>query len=188
MTVKQTIAAAILAGAIASPTFLPAAQKKSVTRTGEKITATATIVEIDQTARMITFKSPDGTEDTVWAGPEFTRFNELKVGDKVSLTYYTSTVFQLRKPGDPAPPKADTAQVTPGKGAKPSATLAMQTSDTVTVKSVDAAAGTITVTTSKGHVVHRKVENKKNLEGINPGDKIDITYTEAVLATVHPAK
>jgi hypothetical protein len=27
------------------------------------------------------------------------RFSELKVGDKVTLTYYTSKVYQLRRPG-----------------------------------------------------------------------------------------
>ena len=76
-----------------------AAQSKTVTKAGEKITVVATIQQIDSTARQITFRNADGSEDTVTAGPDVQRFNELKVGDKVTFTYYESKVFQLRKSG-----------------------------------------------------------------------------------------
>ena len=46
----------------------------------------------------------------------------------------------------------------------------------------------ITVTTSDGRTVHRKVENKANLEGVKVGDTIDIVSTEAILASVEHAK
>ena len=36
---------------------------------------------------------------TIQAPPEVTRFNELKVGDRVNLTNAESLVFQLRQPG-----------------------------------------------------------------------------------------
>ena len=32
------------------------------------------------------------------------------------------------------------------------------------------------------------VENKKNLEGLKVGDKIEITFTEALMITVEPGK
>jgi hypothetical protein len=44
------------------------------------------------------------------------------------------------------------------------------------------------VTTSDGRTVTRKVDKKSNLEGVKPGDKIDITYTEALLTSVERAK
>ena len=34
----------------------------------------------------------------------------------------------------------------------------------------------------------RKVEDKSHLQGVKAGDKIDITYTEALLASVERAK
>jgi hypothetical protein len=36
--------------------------------------------------------------------------------------------------------------------------------------------------------VTRKVENKKNIEGLKVGDQIDITYTRALLANIERAK
>ena len=82
-----------------------------------------TVQQIDSTKRLVTYRTADGTEDTVYAGPEFARFNELKVGDKINMTYYESKVFQVRKAGAPAPKPSDTMAATAGKGAAPSATL-----------------------------------------------------------------
>src|SRR6476659_6656539 len=42
----------------------------------------------------------------------------------------------------------------------------------------------ITVTTPDGRTVTRKVADKKNLEGVNVGDMIDVTYTRAVLLSI----
>jgi Cu/Ag efflux protein CusF len=122
------------------------------------------------------------------AGPEFQRFNELKVGDKVNVTYYASTVFQVRKPGTKGPAQSDSAAIVPSNQALPGATLATQSVATVTVKAVNLTAPSITVVTSDGRTVTRKVEKKSYLEGVNVGDKIDITYTESVVATVERAK
>ena len=56
------------------------------------------------------------------------------------------------------------------------------------VKSVDPAVPSITVTTGDGQTVTAQVADKANLEGVAPGDRIDITYTEAVLASVEPRR
>jgi hypothetical protein len=162
--------------------------QKSVTVPGDKTTATVTIQQIDSTKRLVTYRSADGTEDTVYAGPDFTRFNELKVGDKVHITYYESKVYQLRKPGAPPLEPSDRMVATAGKTAAPSGTISRQTVQTVTVKAVDMSVPSITVTTSEGSVVTRKVDNKANLEGVKVGDTIDIIATEAILASVEHVK
>jgi hypothetical protein len=59
---------------------------------------------------------------------------------------------------------------------------------TVTVKSVDTAAGSITVTTEGGRTISRKVDDPSRLNGVKAGDRIDIVYTEALLATVERPK
>jgi len=56
------------------------------------VSAVATIQAIDATSRLITIKDESGVEDTVYAGPEVKRFNELKVGDKIKVTYHESPV------------------------------------------------------------------------------------------------
>ena len=56
------------------------------------------------------------------------------------------------------------------------------------MKAIDPAVPSVTVTTSDGRTVTRKVEDKKNLTGVKVGDVIDITYTRAVLASIERAK
>jgi Cu/Ag efflux protein CusF len=170
--------------------FLAAATAVSVqtpiTKT-QSVSATATIQAIDSTARTVTLRDEQGQEDTYSVGPEVKRFDELKVGDKVKMTYYESVVLQVRKPGEaggqPATPTADAA-ATRGKGPMPGATIGVQEKMTVTVKAIDPALPSVTVTTPDGRTVTRKVENKKNIEGLKVGDQVDITYTRAVLTQV----
>jgi Cu/Ag efflux protein CusF len=179
MNIKNYLLVAALF--VSVPAF--AGGQKMVTK-GNTIKATATIVQIDSTTRHITFKSDDGTEDSMVAGPEIQRFSELKVGDKVNLTYYESTVYQLRKAGSPSKMSSESASLAPSKGAMPGGTMAVQSKSTVTVKSIDMKIPSITVVTADGRTVTRKVDDKKNLEGVKAGDKIDITYTEAIIASV----
>ena len=152
------------------------------------VSATATIVAIDSTSRTLTLKNEKGEEDLFAVGPAVTRFNELKVGDKVKMTYYESLVFQLLKPGEASTPASEKAAFTKAESALPGGTIATQMKKTVTVKSIDAAVPSITVTTEDGRTVTRKIEDKKNLEKVKVGDKIEITYTEALLASVEPSK
>lgn len=156
---------------------------QSVNRTLETRKATSTILAIDSTSRMITFSGESG-DLVVSAGPEFRRFNELKVGDKVNFTYYESVVYRLRKPGDPPLDNQPGVVGTSSGRTLPGGTIAEQRSETVTVKAIDMNAPSITVTTPAGHTVSRRVENKLNLNGVKVGDRIDVIYTEALLADV----
>jgi hypothetical protein len=94
----------------------------------------------------------------------------------------------LVKPGEPGSGESLEVALDRAKSALPAGTVATQEKATVTVKAVDPAVPSITVTTADGRVVTRKVEDKKNIANVKPGDKIDITYTRAVLASVQEAK
>jgi Cu/Ag efflux protein CusF len=159
---------------------------KAVTKQN-KVTATATITAIDPKTRSITLRAENGDEDTFTVGPEVARFDQLKVGDTIKATYYESLVFQLRKPGAPA---ATTGAVAGGGRLKdaPGAAVGTQETTTVTVKAVDMNASSITVETADGRTLTRKIADKKNLEGVNPGDKIDITYSQALVVAAEPEK
>jgi Cu/Ag efflux protein CusF len=163
---------------------LAAFGQKAVSQS-EAIEMTAEITAIDHDARMITLEDEDGNVESIYAGPATKRFDELKVGDKVTFRYYESLVSQIRKAGA-TPPAQGTGMPTlvRGTGAKPSGTLSQQLSATVTVKAIDASVPSVTVTLDDGRTMSFKVEDKKNLEGINVGDKVDITYTAAVMITV----
>jgi hypothetical protein len=188
MARQVLLCAALIVGAAsvsyaASQQATPAPITKATTAT-----ATVTIQAIDSTARLITIKNDaDGTEDIIHAGPEVKRFDQLKVGDKVNIRYYESLVMQLRKPGEASTPAKDVSQTTPTTG-KVGTTIARQQTTTVSVVAVDPSVPSITVKTADGHTITRKVQDAKNLQGVSPGDKIDLTYTQAALIDVLPVK
>jgi Cu/Ag efflux protein CusF len=187
MNIGRVIVVGLAAGVLLLSSGVPLAAQQPVTK-ANVVTATATIQAIDPKTRNVTLRNERGEEDTYSVSPAVTRFNELKVGDKIRMTYYESIVLQLLKPGDKANPASAEAALTRAKGALPGGTVATQEKRTVTVKSIDMAAPSITVTTEDGRTFTRRVENKANLEGVKPGDRIEITYTQAVLASVEPAK
>ena len=181
MKLKMTVVA--LAALCAAPALAQA--PKPVVQT-ESVERTATIEAIDHTGREVTLKDKDGRTETMVAGPEMKRFNELKFGAVVTFRYYESTAFSIRKAGQKAPAPVADAALTRGTGAKPSGTLSTQATATVTVtvKAIDPKVPSVTVLTDEGKTVSLKIADPKNIEGLKVGDKVDITYTQALMVSV----
>jgi hypothetical protein len=200
--------AVVLAALLAGPAL--ALAQKPVTQ-AESIEVTGTIEAIDHTTREVTIRNSAGALDTYYVGPEAKRFAELKVGDKVTARYYAAVAFQLRKPGAPAPAAgSEDVKLVPGKGPRPGGTMSQQKTGTVTVKAVDAKvpsnlADVLAQSNGDlkplGDLAKRAPASArkplkglkfglpvarppKKLQGVQPGDKIDMTYTEAVIVTV----
>ncbi len=131
----------------------------------------------------MTLKLEDGTFDSVYAGPEVKRFAELKVGDKVTFKYYESVVFSIQRPGD-KPPASVPASLVRSEGPRPGGTLSQQQTAVVTVQAIDEKAPSITIKTEKGDVMSFAIEDKSNLKGVKVGDKVQITYTQALAVSV----
>jgi len=177
---KRTLA--VLATLLVLPVV--ALAQKPVTQT-EATELTTRIEAIDKTARLVTLKDKDGETETIYCGPEVKRFDELKVGDTITVRYYESIAYAIRKPGQPSglPAETDT-KITRGQGARPSGTIARQETATVTIKAIDAKTPSVTVLTEDGRTVSFKVEDKNNLKDVKVGDKVEITYTEAAMISV----
>ena len=152
-----------------------------------QVTTTATIKAIDPATRSITLHSENGDEDTFTVGPEVVRFDQLKVGDTIKASYFESLVFQVLKPGTSAT-ASGTALAAGRLKNVPGGAIGKQETTTVTVKAVDVNVPSITVTTADGRTLTRKIAEKKNLDGVKAGDKIEITYTQAVVVSAEAAK
>jgi hypothetical protein len=186
ITMTKTLRTAVLAGmAWAFACGVVSAQVKVIP--GESQVLTATIVAIEQSARTLTIKNEDGTYEDMKVPAEVKRFSELHVGDKISVRYYDNVVVRLKKPGEAAI-NVDAAGLTPGGGAKPGATAATQQTVTVTVMAIDNKVPSITVKGPNDWTYTRKVTDKKALAQVKVGDRLDITWTEALLISVEPAK
>ena len=177
---KRTLA--VLAALVVLP--LVALAQKPVTET-EAIELTTKIEAIDHSARLVTLKDKDGESETIYCGPEVKRFDELKVGDTITMRYYESIAYAIRKPGQPSGlPATSGPKITRGQGARPSGTIAQQETATVTLKAIDLKVPSVTVLTEDGRTMSFKVEDKKNLKDVKVGDKVEITYTEAAMISV----
>jgi Cu/Ag efflux protein CusF len=172
----------VLAVLLALP-FVALAQAP-VTKT-EAVELTTTIEAIDYSARLVTLKDDEGETETIYCGPDVKRFNELKVGDTVTFKYYESIAYEIRKPGQASGLPAETGpKATPGQGPRPGGTISEQKTATVTIKAIDPKVPSVTVLTEDGRTASFKVDDKKNIKDVKVGDKVEITYTQALMISV----
>jgi Cu/Ag efflux protein CusF len=189
MTGQKAAFAALVASALIVALFVPALSAQSPKTQTAAVTETFTIVAIDQANRIVTLKHKDGYVDSVYAGPEVQRFNELKVGDTVTFKYYESVVYQIQKPGATPPPAGAQAGVVRNAGPKPGGTVSRQMTAVVTITAIDMSVPSVTIKLDDGNQSSFKVEDKKNLAGFKVGDRVQITYTQALAIGVQsPAK
>ena len=178
---KRRIAGTLAAVALMSVTHTLLAQTKTLT--GEVRTEQATVESIEASTRSITFKRTDGTYFSSVAGPDVKRFDEIKVGDKVTAKYYDTLVVRVKQPGEPdvATPATGTTGST---GALPGATRARQTTITATITAIDQKVPSITFSGPNGWKYTSRVEDKVALAKVKVGDKVDIVWTEALLVSL----
>jgi ribosomal protein S17 len=173
--------------ALATMGALSSALAQKVVSQDAIVTETAVIVAIDATNRLVSLKAEDGTVETIYAGPDILRFNELKVGDTVIFKYHESVVYAIQKPGE-KPPAPGSISLVRGTGPKPAGTVSQVETTVVTVEAIDAAVPSITIKTEDGRTLSFKVEDKKNLGTVKVGDKVQITYTRALAVSVETPK
>jgi len=177
---KQMI---VLAAAALTLTVSLAAQSKTVT--GKEVTATATIEGIEQGSRQLYVKKADGTNDVVYVPQEIKRFDSLKVGQKITVRYYENIVLRMAAPGA-APIDSSSSSVTPATGT--AGTAARQQTVTATISAIDPKLPSVSFTGPRGWNYTTRVEDKELLSKFKVGDRVDITWTEAMLVSVEDAK
>ena len=181
---RGTLTVFTIAMALAATVSIGAGQ---TIKQGAAVVETFTIEAIDSTSRAVTLRDSEGNLETIICGPEVQRFNALKVGDKVSFRYYESMVYQIQKSATqsgPVPGIAATAGVSRAPGDRPGGTIAQQLTATVTVNAIDVKIPSVTVTSADNRKMSFKVADVKNLEGLMVGDRVDITYTQALAIDV----
>ena len=174
------IAAAVLVSA--APVM---AQSKTVAT--EMRLESGVIESIDAATRTVKIRKPDGSAIATVAGPEVKRFDELKVGDKVTARYLENLVVRVKKPGEPDEVSA-TRATTPSAQALPGGTKAKQVTITATISAINPDVPSITFTGPDGLRYVSKVQDPAALASVKVGDKVDLVWTQAVLMSVERAK
>ena len=175
----------IIAAAVLVPMARTAmAQAKTVK--SEMRTETGAVEAIDASTRSVTFKKPDGTFVTVVAGPDIKRFEEVKVGDKVTARFYENVVIRVKQPGESE--VVSSAKGTTGsEQVLPGGTKAKQVTISATITAIDPTTPSITFTGPRGWKYTSKVQDTAALAKVKVGDKVDIIWTEAMLVSLERA-
>ena len=161
-------------------------QKKPTVERSSLVTVTATVEALDLGTRLITLKGPKGNVVTFRVDESVKNLPQVKVGDQVVAKYYESVAVRIAQPGDPL--ATETSGVTSAKpGGMPGGVAARQVTVTASVEAIDKEAPSITLKGPEGNVVTVIVRDPKNLEKVKVGDKLVITYTEALAISVERA-
>ena len=154
---------------------------------GESLTVSGTVEAIDHTNRALTLKNETGELVTLDVSAEVKRFPEIKVGDKITARYYDNVTVRLKKPDEPSV-NTESAAATPGKGAKPAATVATQRTMTAVIEAIDPSVPSISFKGPQGWKYSRRVLDKNVLKQVKVGDRVDFTWTEALIVDVSSPK
>ena len=171
------------APAAAAPVPAPAAAPRGETVVAT-VEVTATVTAINQKTREVTLKKDDGTEVTFIASEEAKNLPQVKVGDVLHVVYAEALAYEVRKGGTTVAPATAIAGGAAELGQRPAGALARQTTATVAITAIDRAAPSVTFQGPAGNTRTIKVLHPERLEGVNVGDTVELTFTEALALKV----
>lgn len=147
------------------------------------VTLAGTVDAIDHGKRAVTLRTADGGFETIDVPASAKRFDELKVGDKVSVTYNNNVSVRAKPAGEPP---VDTASKTStmGQEERPGGTASMQRTMTATVAAVDKSTSAITFTGPNGWKYSRHVVDPVVFDKVKVGDQVDVSWNTDLKVSV----
>ena len=159
------------------------AQQKEIA--GEMVTVKGLVEAIDHSNRVLTLKMEDGEFENITVPKGAEGFDEVKIGDTLQVRYYDNVTVRVKKPGEPDVNEAEIGAI-PSGAPSPSGTISAQRRMTVKITELDHEKGVVTVEGPNGYKYSRRIEDKKAARKLKVGDRIDMTWTEAVQIAVIP--
>jgi hypothetical protein len=186
---------AVLAIAAAAPSFAedPQAVGGVAVAPGKAagaavVKATATVEAVDPATRSITLKGAKGDLHTFVASDKVRNFDQIKVGDKLTVKYVESLTIELKKDGKAVVGRTETTDLKrAAAGEKPGGVAQSEVTIVADVVGVDAKKKTVSVKNEKGEVVDLHVQDPEQIKLVKKGDQIQATYTQAVAIALEPA-
>jgi hypothetical protein len=148
------------------------------------VTLSGTVATIDHDKRVLNVKTADGKFESLDVPQSAKRFDELKVGDTVSVTYNNNVSVRMKPPGEPAVDTGSASQVGAGGDQPPRGTIVVERTMTATVDAIDKDASSITFVGPNGFKYSRLVVDPTVFDQVKVGDKVDITWSTDVTFSV----
>jgi hypothetical protein len=163
----------------------PVQAPNAITR---ETTTVATVDRIERSSRVLIAHSRGDADakvmHTFYVDPAVKAFEDLKVGDVVTVRFTKSVVVQVRPDAKPTELQ-DTTEATRKAG---DAHVVQQHKRIVIVEDVDPQGLSVTYRTQDNLRGVHPVQNKELLKGLRRGDRIEITVTLARAVSIEPKR
>lgn len=189
------LALAVLASPIAviaqqaPQTAVLAARAPGKAALGEAVQLQGKVTSIDKANRVVVVTGPQGNRVNFNCGEEVRNFDQIRVGDLVTLTYAQALALDLRKIANSGirERSESTQAVRTKQGEKPGAAVEKTIRAIANVVAVNPKAQTVSLRGVK-KTVELVVNDPAQLKDIKVGDQVEATYVEAVALEVTTAK
>ena len=165
------------------------AQPKDSAVAVQETEAVVTVTKVDKEKRTVTFRGPKGGVATLTVPKESQNLDQVKAGQQYKMKYIESVAVSIDK-GAPAAAATREVKLAP-KGANPGGMVVNAVHLAGVVDAIDFTNRYVSIRGPKGNVVPLKVADDVKLEQLSAGDRISVTYTEALaieMAAQAPAK
>ena len=172
--------ALVTVACLALSATLAAAQPRDVVL--EEVTMRGSVAAVDHFQRILTLRGELGNLVVVDVPVTIDRFDQVKVGDVVTLSYTDRVTLRPKPAGEPAVDRSLGTAVTPTPGTPPGGTIAAQRITTVTITGWDPATRVVNFRGPKGAEYSRRLLDSTDagvLSGLRPGDRVDVVWSEA---------
>lgn len=155
----------------------------------EVVEKAATVEAINLENRLVTLKSDEGETETIQVSDEVRNLPQVKVGDRVVARYYRALGAQLSTPATPESPTIDLAADRAAEGEMPAGAVGRRLTVPVTIAAVGEDGKRVSFYGEDGlmRVLDvKRPEGQAFVRGLKEGDKVELTYTEALAVSVEP--
>jgi hypothetical protein len=181
----RAAAAVLLALTISACANEPPPPPQSAERE-ELVTRRATVLDVDQQSRQVLLRGEEGNTFSITAGPDVRNLAQLAPGDVVRLDYYESVSVRMADPSDTSPPEGAVVSTRAPEGGTPGAASAASVRLIVDFISYDPATAIATIRMPDGVIgtVQVRPEMRDFAAGLQSGDRVDLTMTQAVAISI----
>ena len=170
--------------------FLIAQESENELETKERselVEIEGTITKINKETREVTIMGSNGELDTITAGEEVERFDEIEVGDIITLEYLKFLRAEFRKPTpeeieEPLVLIADAEKA--GMDAQPGAAMGAVVKAVVSIQVINLPFMFVIIEGPNGNLTTIDVQDEELIKKLHVGQVVILTYGEAVAVSL----
>lgn len=142
------------------------------------------VMIVNTETRLMTLKDAEGKFHVLHVPPEVTRLDKIKIGDKVTITEYTSMLIELVPSKDAGPIAATmTTDIDRTAGKKPGGSMTETLTLFGKIVGLDKAAGKVTIE-GPNQTKTFDVQDRAMLDGVKVGDGVVARFQNEIVGEV----